>query len=170
MNDQKKRRSPLARNLVILFFVLAIFGFVIAALMFSSWSRYESATAVQATASFDEALAQIEDQRAYITISPSGEVEVNRELENQTPAKLAALNLLAWEPGVSRLVRVRFPFWFVKIKTTGYLNLGTFVSLLSKDWEHWDLKVTQDNLMQRGPGLVLDHTRPDGGRIVLWSE
>ena len=138
--------------------------------LFSSWSQLESATAEEAAISFDAEIALIEDKREYLTISELGKVDVQRELEKQNPCKLAALNLLAYEPGASRLVRVRFPFWFVRVKTTDHLNLGTLVSLLSKDWEHLDLNVTEGDLMHRGPGLVLDHTRSDGGRIILWSE
>ncbi len=170
MNNPKDRSRPLWRYVFLVFLVLAAIGIGTSVLVFSSWSQLESATPDEATISFETAMALIKDKREYLTISESGKVDVQRGFEKQYPSKLAALNLLAYEPGASRLVRVRFPFWFVKLKTTSDINLGTMVSLLSKDWEHLDLKVTENDLMHRGPGLVLDHTRSDGGRIVLWSE
>ena len=117
-----------------------------------------------------EGLASIEDCRPYLTIAADGTVEVDRTLEQSPVKQLAALHLLAYEPNAGRLVRVRFPFWFVKVKTTHQLNLGTLVSALSSDWDNLNLNVTEDDLAERGPGLVLDHTRADGGRIILWSE
>ena len=170
MNDRNKRKSRIWRNWIIVVLSFAGIGITVSVLMFSSWSQFKTATPAQATRSFEAVLEGLEDRRPYVTISESGQVDVDRTLEMQPQGKLKALNLLAFEPGAGRTVRIRFPFWFVKVKTTNSINLGTFVTLLSNDWDHLDLSVSETELQQRGPGLVLDHKRPDGGRILLWSE
>jgi len=170
MNDAKERRRPLWHNVLLVGLLLAIVGLGTSSLIFSGWTQLESTTPEKAALCFNDELALMEDQRAYLTIAESGKVEVQRKLEKPQPSKLVALHLLAYETGSSRLARVRFPFWFIQVKTTNNVNLGTLVSLLAQDWTHLDLKVTEHDLMRRGPGLVLDHTRSDGGRIVLWSE
>ena len=170
IDDSQDRRRPLWRYVFVAILVVASIGIVTSMLFFSSWGQIESATFEEATMAFEGDIARAADQRAYVIIAASGKVEVRRELEQQHPSRLTALHLLAYEPGTSRLVRMRFPFWFVQVKTSDSLNLGTLVSLLSKDWENLDLSVTEDDLMHRGPGLVLDHTRANGGRILLWSE
>ena len=91
-------------------------------------------------------------------------------MERPKPVALCTLHLLAWEPKGSRLLRMSFPFWFVRIKMSETFNLGTLTSALASDWEHLDLKVTEHDLQKRGPGIVLDHQRPDGARILLWTE
>jgi hypothetical protein len=60
--------------------------------------------------------------------------------------------------------------WFVRVKMSGGLDLGTLTSLLAGDWQHLDVSVSLRDLERRGPGLVLDHARADGARIVLWTE
>ncbi len=171
MNRRRQVRPHITwRNLVLLLVLMAGVGLVVGGLVFRGWSRIELATPAQAASAFADQFSQIVDQRPYLTIADAGTVGVDRTLEQGSESEVQALWLLAYEPGAGRLVRVRFPFWFVKLKTTNQLNLGTLVSLLSSDWEHLDLAVTQNDLAQRGPGLVLDHTRTDGGRILLWSE
>lgn len=170
MRKRKENKSRIWRNLFIAFIAIAVAGFGISMLMFMGWSKFQSVTFAQATLSMDSEIAGIDDRRPYLTIAEDGTVAVDRDLQQTESHKLAALHMLAYEPAGSRLVRVRFPFWFVKVKTTNQLNLGTLVSALSSDWDNLDLKVTEDDLAQRGPGLVLDHTRADGGRIILWSE
>jgi len=68
------------------------------------------------------------------------------------------------------MVRVGFPYWFVRMKMTDSLNLGTLTSVLARDWEHLDLSVSERDLERRGPGLVLDQQTERGARIVLWTE
>lgn len=169
---KNRRRAvwPWVLGVVAVLAILATIGVGTSATLFLRWGQVESATPDEATVLFDGEFAVMEDDRAYLTISESGTVDVQRELEKEIPNKLVALNVLAYEPAESNFWRVRVPFWFVKLKSTEYSNLGTLVALLLKDWEHLALDVTQDDLLHRGPGLVLDHTNSNGERIVVWSE
>ncbi|MEE8586279.1 MAG: hypothetical protein V3T83_15650 [Acidobacteriota bacterium] len=62
------------------------------------------------------------------------------------------------------------PFWFVRLKMTESLNLGTITSALAGDWGNLDLKVSVEELERRGAGVVLNHRLEDGTRILLWTE
>jgi hypothetical protein len=97
-------------------------------------------------------------------------VQVHRELESPSPVPLRTLHLVAWDPGHERLLRIDFPFWFVRLKMSRVLNLGTFTSALAHDWQSLDLKVAEEDLERRGPGLILDITSPDGALLLLWTE
>jgi hypothetical protein len=77
---------------------------------------------------------------------------------------------VAWDPGHERLLRIDFPFWFVRLKMSRALNLGTFTSVLAQDWQTLDLKVAEDDLQRRGPGLILDIASADGALLLLWTE
>jgi hypothetical protein len=152
------------------FVVFAVVMAGISFLTLSSWSELRRATPAEAAAAFAEARATAGGGPAYIAIDPDGTVHVRRELEREEPAELAALHLEAWDPGSGRLVHTRFPYWFVRLKLSRTLNLGTFTTFLAGDWEHLDLAVTEDDLARRGPGLVLDHETAGGARILLWNE
>jgi hypothetical protein len=152
------------------FLVIAALAVAVGMLVFSSWSEMESATAEEAEQVFAEVLRASSGGPAYVEIGEDGAVRVRRELEREEPVELEAFCLAAWDPKNGKLLRVRFPYWFVRIKSTRTINLGTLISFLARDWEHLDLRVAEEDLEKRGPGLVLDHERADGARILLWAE
>ena len=149
---------------------LAVAGIGVSALMFSRWSEVRAVSAEEAAAAFVAAVAEAGGGPPYLEISETGTVAVRRELERGEPVELRTLHLLAWDPDAARMVRVGFPYWFVRMKMTDSLNLGTLTSVLARDWEHIDLSVSEQDLERRGPGLVLDQRTESGARIVLWTE
>ncbi len=146
----------------------AMFG--LSMVLLARWSELRSATPEGAESAFNGSLAEMASPAAYVEISPEGTVHVHRELEQPAPADLRTLHMLAWEPRTARLLRIDFPFWFVRLKMSRTLNLGTLASALSRDWGNLDLQVTEDDLARRGPGLVLSHTLPNGARVLLWTQ
>ena len=162
--------SPVRRKVLWGLAIAALIGVGITSILFSSWSEWTPSEAVDAQAAFEEALAACGAGPAYIEISEAGEVLVRRELEQPTALELDALVLLAWDPERQRLLRVRFPYWFVRVKLNRTFNLGTLITVMAKDWEHVDLSVTEDDLERRGPGLILDRALESGARWMLWTE
>lgn len=149
---------------------IAVAGILFSAVLFSRWSEIRTLSPEQADRAFAEALAGAGGGPPYLEISPAGAVLVRRELERPEPVKLRTLHLLAWEPDAARMLRIGFPFWFVRAKMTETLNLGTLTSALAHDWERLDLRVSERDLERLGPGLVLDQRLQDGARILLWTE
>ena len=150
--------------------VAAAFGLGVSAILFSRWSDLETIPPEQAEQAFVDAMAGMGDEPPYIEIARSGAVTVRRELERPGAAPLETLHLLAWDPERTRLLRIAFPFWFVRVKMNDTINLGTLTTLLAQDWNNIDLRVSEEDLARRGPGLVLDHRLASGARILLWTE
>ncbi len=149
---------------------LAVLGLGVSALMFSRWSEIHEVSAEEADQAFTEILADLGDPPAYLEVLSGGEVLVRRELEGSEPVALEALHLLAWDPDAGRMLRVAFPFWFIRVKMTDSINLGTLTSALAGDWRNLDLSVSEQDLQRLGTGLVLDQRSDDGARILLWTQ
>ncbi|MFQ5767476.1 MAG: hypothetical protein ACE5ID_05770 [Acidobacteriota bacterium] len=145
-------------------------GFGIFWLMLSAWTQLDKATEMEAQAAFSEAVARSEGGTPFLEIPAGGPIVVHREQERASPVKLNRLHLLVWEPQGRHLLKIDFPFWFVRAKMTRRVNLGTLTTAVSGDWQHIDLRVTEEDLERRGPGLILDTSRDDGVRFLLWTE
>lgn len=155
--------------------VATFLGFVmimiaLATTMMARWSELESVSASGAERAFAEARALAGGEIPYLTISRTHQVTVHRQLEGPAPVSLKALHLLAWDPSRGRLLRIHFPYWFVRLKMSKTLNLGTLTSVLARDWQNLDLRVAEEDLQRRGPGLILDVVSPEGARLLLWTE
>jgi len=149
-------------------FVLTMIGG--SAYFMSKWTALESMGSGQAAAEFDRIRAAAGGGDPYVEVSAGGEVVVHREMEGTARVPLTALHLMAWDPKRGRLVRVDFPYWFVRLKMSKHLNLGTMTSTLAGDWQHIDLRISERELELRGPGLVLDEATTGGARLLLWTE
>ena len=146
--------SPKRRRLwpwLLGFGVLAVLGAATSLIMFSSWSEVRQADALEAQGAFEQALAGPAIGPAYLTLDEQGAVHVDRSLEGEAQ-ELSALVLLTWDLDDERLLQMTIPFWFVRVKSSDQINLGTVTTFLAKDWAHLKLSVTEDDLEQRGPG------------------
>lgn len=164
--DRKKR--------TIGYVALAFGGFVATMIVASSyllgrWSELRPAGADEAERAFAAARVAAGDGPPYLEITQTGGVQVHREREHADPAALESLDLLAWDPDRGKLLRISFPFWFVRLKMSDTVNLGTLTTALARDWRKLDLKVSVEELRRAGPGIVLDHRLAGGGRVLLWT-
>ena len=149
--------------------VAALAGISLSAVLFNRWSEVSSVDESAAERAFARERKAAGGGPAYVEISPSGQVSVRTELELDTPIRLTTLHLLAWQPQARNLLRIAFPMWFVRVKMSRAINLGTLTSVLTGDWGQINLTVSVEELERRGPGVVLDHRLSGGGRILLWT-
>jgi hypothetical protein len=109
-------------------------------------------------AAFGSALPMLE-------IEPSGRV-VRRPSPPREEAKhLERFRILVYQVQQRRLVQADVPFWFVALKGPAlqYAVRDTGVDLDR-------LGVTAADLRRHGPGPILDQTRPNGDRVLVWVE
>jgi hypothetical protein len=75
------------------------------------------------------------------------------------------LRVLAYRAPERRLVQAEVPFWFLKLKgpAVQYVLRGTGL-----DWNH--LGVSPSDLERHGVCLILDETRTNGDRLLVWTD
>ena len=119
-----------------------------------------------------DALQRFSDVRAtFRPALPMLQVDASGQLirhEHQPAAKgprPTQLDVLAYRAREQRLVRVDIPFWFFKLK-----GVAVQIALRGTGLDMERLEVTPADLEQHGPGVVLDETRANGDRLLVWTE
>lgn len=168
MNKEPSRRPwfrPLIGGLVIFGIAAAVMSY----LFLVSWTEVTDAEFSEAERIFSAAIIEAGGGTPYIEIAGDGTILVHREQEGDELRDFDTLTLLAWNPVGEKILRLDYPRWFVRLKTSSSVNLGTMIAAMRKDWGHLDLNVSFDDLRRRGPALLLDHKLESGARIVLWT-
>jgi hypothetical protein len=156
--------------------VAAVGGGVIAAValaggmafMFFRHVRSHEMSIQTADARLAEARARFAGQHALLRIDAGGDAVLSgRPDAGGSPAPVAALRVLAYEPGRERMIDVNVPFWLLRLAPNGRVSFDSD-SGLKLDAERLDLNVSA--LEALGPGLVLDHADAEGMKILIWTE
>lgn len=128
------------------------------------------ASKLSADQEFDKERARFGDQKALIEIDEDGRSISSNYDPEQPPAaiKPEVMILMVWDPEEERLVRVRLPFWLLRLGSHGEggsIRLGSGGSIT---FERLNLSIT--DLERLGPALIVDHATPKGERVLIWTQ
>jgi hypothetical protein len=158
-------RRPLLWGLTL----FALFCAIVFYVFVFEWTDVSQVAPHESDSYFQAALAETGGGMPYIEFDENGVIVVHRELETENAPAFDTLTLVAWAPGDERAVRVHYPRWFVYLKTSTSVNLGTMIAVVRKDWNHLDLSISYDDLSRRGPALLLNHKADNGARLLIWT-
>jgi len=162
-------QRPWLRPLLGALAVIAVAGVVMSYLILVRWTNVIPVEPTEVDQVFAASVLEAGGGAPFIEIADSGVVIVHREQEKSSPKVFETLTIMVWAPNDGKVLRVDCPHWFVRLKTASSFNLGTMISTWRKDWGHLDLNITYDDLVERGPALLLDHRAKTGARILLWT-
>lgn len=162
------RRRVWLTRLLLIFGLLTVVGLVISAALFFAMTEWQTLSPAQAEARLMEARALAGGTEAYLQIMPDGAIVLRRDLEPPNPAPIGHLHLLAWIPARSKMVSVRVPAWFIRLKTGGTFGLASLAAEFA-DVLDGRQPLDMDDLQRRGPGLLLDLPLDEGRHLLLWS-
>lgn len=117
---------------------------------------------------FAELRARFKDQRPLIAVDEDGhDARLDREgREAVFTGELQALYFAAYNPRDGKLVRFSVPFWLIRLSPDGTISVGDDALDGVKGAE----KLTVKELESLGPALLIDQTKPDGARVLVWTE
>lgn len=125
----------------------------------------EQASRSEALERFTEAREVFRDTTPMLDVDAEGRVTARRAPVAAEPADVSRLKALAYWSADERLVLADVPFWFFSVKRPAlqFVLRGTGLDLDR-------LELTAETLARHGPRLVLDQTRANGDRLLVWTE
>lgn len=154
----------LSRVLILLVVVAALglggFGYLA-----SRAVTVEQTNESDASRRFQAARAAFPPALPMLEVDAGGHVVRHASTPRDEALPLTRLRILVYQVEQQRLVRADVPFWFVTLKGPAlqYAVRGTGVDLDR-------LGITPDDIKRHGPGLILDETRANGDRALIWVE
>ena len=118
----------------------------------------------------DEQMAQIlarfTDPTPLIIATPDGH-GARARTEGRPPftGQLESLHVAAYDVGAGKLVRFTVPFWLLRLGKDGKLSIDGHL-----DDVRGAEKLTVKDLETLGPGLLFDELKPNGDRVLVWTE
>jgi hypothetical protein len=80
--------------------------------------------------------------------------------------QLQSLHVAVYDRRAGKLVRFSMPFWLIRMAPDGKVSIGDG----ALDGVRGAEKLTVKDLEALGPGLVVDDRKPDGDRVLVWTE
>jgi hypothetical protein len=119
----------------------------------------------------DAVRARFAGQSPKIAVKEAGDGTPDLTLTKPgvVPVSLTSLHVTAYDSSKDKLVEMTIPFWLLRMVPEGgkmQVNGEEVLNHLSTP----SGKLTAKDIEALGPGLLVDETRPDGTRVIIWSE
>jgi hypothetical protein len=116
---------------------------------------------------FDAIRARFKGQVALIDPDEDGHGgQVRAEGRPAFTGQLQSLNVAVYDPRAGKLVRFTVPFWLIRLGKDGKVSLSDG----ALDGVRGAEQLTVKDLEAFGPGLLIDESKPNGDRVLVWTE
>jgi len=157
------RLSPL--RVLVLLLAAALVGLGIFGTLVYRAVSVEQASPSEALRRFTAVRSLFANQVPMLELDDQGRVTASPQAPTPAPDGIQRLKVLAYHAADERLVTADVPYWFFRMKRPAVQFVVRDTGL---DLDQ--LRLTPENLKYHGPGLILDHTRPNGDRLLVWAE
>jgi hypothetical protein len=161
----KKQQTILLAVLASL--VVIVIAVVVAGVwIFTSIVHNETMTETAATKTLDEVRARFGGVTPVIALRPTGPVLLRPAPETRPPGELRTLHILRWNIQDEEMSHVELPFAILRLRDAPFR--------LQMDRDNGGVSLSTSlriaDIERYGPTLLMDDRRPDGGRVVMWSD
>jgi len=119
----------------------------------------------------DAVRSKFAGQSPKITVKQTADGKPDLDLAKPVaaPIQLTSLHISAYDPSDNKLVEMTIPFWLLRMMPEGG-NMNVDGKEVLNHLSTPSGKLTAKDIEALGPGLLVDDTRPDGTRVIVWSE
>jgi hypothetical protein len=165
---QPKKRNWIAivLGVLLLFGILGVGCVVITVSWFRQNLSVTGTNEEAAMQQMDEVRSRFSGQQPLIQlVDGKPELVAARDTEAPTQTTLSTLHVIAFDSDEGNLVTFSLPFWLLRMKS-GPIRLSAY----QQGWDDRGVSFRIEDIEKRGPGIIVDTTRPGEGRVIVWAE
>jgi len=154
-----------SRRILVALLVAGVLGLATFGFLAYRAVTVEQASAPEALRRFTEIRSALGGSAPLLTLDDAGNVVRRMDPPARPQRSIRRLRVIAYQAAEERLVSADVPFWFFKVKGSAaqYMVRGTGLDLER-------LRITGADLERYEPSVVIDHLRPNGDRLLVWTE
>lgn len=164
----RKKRSwiPIVIGVLVLFGVIAIGVMVFTAMWFRQNMTVTRSSEDTATRQFEDVRRRYPGQEPLIQLV-DGRPQYVAERASQSPAAkpLSTIHVLAYDRDEGNTVTFSLPFWVLRMKS-GPIRISAY----RQGWDDRGVSFRVEDLEKHGPGIIVDVTERNEGRVLIWAE
>jgi hypothetical protein len=131
-----------------------------------------SASAQVAEAEFSQLRARFSNEQPLVDMNRREPLDA--PVVSQAIVPLRSFHTVIFDTrGGQRIVRITVPYWFARPfagRNREFRWLGQLTFLDDTEFDPEAIRLSLDQLEQRGPGLVAYYQHPSGGQFISWVE
>jgi hypothetical protein len=174
MTDQGSGAAPKKRKWVaIILGVLFVFGMlavgcvVVAVSFFRQNMEFtENITEDTAKSEFDAVYTRFPGQKPLIQmVDGRPQIVAERASQGAAQKSLTTLHVVAFDTDDGNMVNFSLPFWLLRMKS-GPIRISAY----QQGWDDRGVSFRIEDIEKHGPGIIVDASQPNEGRVVIWAE
>jgi hypothetical protein len=169
MNDEvpkpKRRWVPIVLGVLFMFTVLTVGCVVLTVSWFRQNMSVSETTTEAAERQMDAVRERFSGQQPLIQLIDGKPQYVDRAGQASASTRLTSLHVMAFDDAEGNLVQFSLPFWILRLKS-GPIRISAY----QQGWDDRGVSFRVEDIEKHGPGIIVDVTEPNEGRVVMWAE
>ena len=171
MNDappaRKRKWIPIVLGILFVFVLLAVGGVIFVVSYFQNNMSISEMSVDSADVEFAKVRARFAGKQPMIQLVDGRPQYVGDRAAPSSPAAtpLKSMHVMAWDDDERKLVTFSLPFWLLRMKS-GPIRLSAY----SDGWDDRGISFRVEDIEKHGPGLLMDLSELNEGRVIIWVE
>ena len=163
---KKKTWLWIVLGIFLFFGMVLVGGIIVAVSLFRNNMSVSESNETDAMQQFDAVRGRYPGQQPLIQLV-DGRPEYVAERASQTPSKtsLSTVHILAYDRDEGKVVTFSLPFWLLRMKS-GPIRISAY----QQGWDDRGVSFRVEDIEKHGPGIIVDATERNEGRVLVWAE
>lgn len=165
---QKKRRTWLwiVGGVLLFFGVVAVGGIMLAVSLFRNNMTVNESTESDAMQQFEAVRNRYPGQQPLIQlVDGRPQYVVERASQSAPNTSLTSVHVMAYDRDEGKVVTFSLPFWLLRMKS-GPIRISAY----QQGWDDRGVSFRIEDIEKHGPGIIVDATERNQGRVLVWAE